>query len=149
MILSIRVPLLTMLIGLVASCTPVQKAETREEAESAIRKVLDLQTAAWNEGDIDRFMEGYWKSDSTQFVGKEIVKGWDATLARYKKSYPDKDAMGSLRFELLEFQRIASDAWLITGKYFLTRKNDSPQGVFTLLFKKRGGKWVIVYDHTS
>jgi hypothetical protein len=94
-------------------------------------------------------MTGYWKSDSVQFIGSEIVTGWTATLERYKKNYPDKDAMGVLRFDLLQLMPAGEDAYLITGKYFLTRKNDSPHGVFTLLFRKKEGKWVIVYDHTS
>src|SRR5882762_5604208 len=89
-------------VGWVVACTPVKKAEPVEEAESAIRKVLDVQTAAWNHGNIDRFMEGYWKSDSVQFIGAEITTGWTSTLERYKKRYPNKDAMGSLRFELLQ-----------------------------------------------
>ena len=119
------------------------------EGRPEIQKVLDLQVVAWNEGNIDQFMEGYWKSDSLQFIGTEIVTGWKATLNRYKKTYPNKDAMGSLRFEILNFHKVADDAYLITGKYFLRRKNDSPQGVFTLLFRLIDRKWVIVYDHTS
>ncbi len=119
------------------------------DAESDIRRVLDRQVAAWNAGNIDEFMEGYWKSDSVQFIGPEIVTGWTATLERYKKNYPDKEAMGVLRFDLLQLQRVGEDAYLITGNYFLTRKKDNPHGIFTLLFRRKEGKWVIVYDHTS
>ena len=124
-------------------------AQKPNDSERAIRLVLDRQVAAWNKGDIDEFMEGYWKSDSVVFIGSPIVSGWTATLERYKKNYPDKDAMGQLRFELLRLQPIGQDAYLVTGNYFLARKEDSPHGVFTLLFRLKGGKWVIVYDHTS
>ena len=130
-----------------ASC--VKGPEATEDPQVAIGTLLDRQVKAWNEGNIDQFMEGYWKSDSLLFVGSEIATGWNATLNRYKRSYPDKDAMGSLRFEILKFNRVAADACLLTGKFFLTRKADTPHGIFTLLLRKKEGKWVIVYDHTS
>jgi hypothetical protein len=142
-----RIVLLSSLLLFYSSCLNAQ--QSKEDSKRAIRHVLDRQVAAWNAGDIDEFMKGYWKSDSVQFIGSEIVTGWTATLERYKKNYPDKDAMGVLRFDLLQLTSAGEDAYLITGKYFLTRKNDNPHGVFTLLFRKKEGKWVIVYDHTS
>jgi len=94
-------------------------------------------------------MKGYYKSDSILFIGSRITSGWDSTLIRYKKGYPDKAAMGKLRFEILRMDFISSDSYLVTGKYFLTREKDNPSGIFTLLFKKKKENWVIVYDHTS
>jgi len=126
-----------------------KQGKSRAENETAIKKILNDQVAAWNQGDIDEFMKGYWKSDSVLFIGNKITSGWDSTLARYKKSYPDKAAMGELRFEILRIDFISPDSYLITGKYFLTREKDNPQGIFTLLFKRKKGKWMIVYDHTS
>jgi hypothetical protein len=110
---------------------------------------LDRQVAAWNDGNIEQFMEDYWKSDSLQFIGAEISNGWEAALARYKKAYPGKDGMGKLRFEIVRFNRLAPDAYLVTGKYFLVRKNDAPKGIFTVVFRKKSNRWVIVYDHSS
>jgi len=121
----------------------------RSATESAIRSVLDKQIIAWNEANINEFMKGYWKSDSILFIGRKITSGWDSTLVRYKKSYPDKTTMGKLRFEILRLDFASSEACLVTGKYFLTREKDNPNGIFTLLFKKKKGHWVIVYDHTS
>ncbi len=115
----------------------------------AIKAALNEQVKAWNKADIDEFMKGYWKSDSILFIGNKITSGWDSTLIRYKKSYPDSSAMGKLRFEILKIDQVAPDAYLVTGKYFLSRKNDNPSGIFTLLFCKKNGQWVIVYDHTS
>lgn len=117
--------------------------------EQAIREVLRLQTEAWNSGTLEEFMDGYWQSDSLLFVGSKITHGWDSTLARYKRNYPDRAAQGTLRFEILRLSFISPDACLITGKFFLTRSNDSPSGLFTLVFRKKQGKWLIVYDHTS
>lgn len=139
-------------IFVLASCstnTNLPPSNTRNEDEAAIRSVLDKQVTAWNEANIDEFMKSYWKSDSILFIGSKITSGWDSTLVRYKKSYPDQAAMGKLRFEILRMDYISPDSYLITGKYFLTREKDNPSGIFTLLFKKKNENWVIVYDHTS
>ncbi len=142
---------ITLLILLFTACAEKQKTTPFDKSveEQAIRKLLDTQVAAWNEANIDEFMKGYWKSDSIYFVGSKITSGWDSTMARYKRSYPDKAAMGKLRFEILMTDFISPDACMVTGKFFLTRENDNPSGIFTLLFRKKNGSWLIVYDHTS
>ena len=134
-----------------ASCTNKNQTQTqsRKGDAAAIQTVLDQQISAWNEANIDEYMKGYWKSDSVLFIGNKITSGWDSTLVRYKRGYPNKAAMGKLRFEILRMDFISSDCYLVTGKYFLTREKDNPSGIFTLLFKNKKGNWVIVYDHTS
>ena len=117
--------------------------------EKAIRDVLHGQEIAWNEGNIDAFMESYWKSDSLMFIGSAVTQGWNATIERYRKSYPDREAMGQLDFTFYDFKFIDSKSCLVTGKYHLKRTADEPTGMFTLLLKKFDGKWVIIYDHTS
>jgi len=137
---------------LLAACTHDGQKNSEADKSSddlAITTVLNNQVTAWNKADIDEFMKGYWKSDSILFIGSKITSGWDSTLVRYKKSYPDSNAMGKLRFEIIRIDRVAPDCYLVTGKYFLTRKNDNPSGIFTLLFRKKNDQWVIVYDHTS
>lgn len=131
-------------------CLQQAPAQSRRAAdEKAIRAVLDMQVVAWNDANIDEFMKGYWKSDSILFIGRKITTGWDSTLLRYKKGYPDKAAMGKLRFEILRLDFVSPNACLVTGKFFLTREKDNPNGIFTLLFRKKKGQWLIVYDHTS
>jgi hypothetical protein len=124
------------------------KIDVASEANT-IRAVLAQQVRDWNSYNIEGFMQGYWKSDSMMFVGSKITYGWDSTLARYKRSYPNAEAMGTLRFEISKLQFIGRDSCLVTGNYFLKRKRDNPSGIFTLLFRKKKGKWVVVYDHTS
>jgi len=121
----------------------------RYTEENAIRELLLRQEGAWNRGNIEEFMEGYWKSDSLMFVGSRITQGWDSTIARYKKTYPDLDAMGKLTFSFYEFRFISNNACLVTGRYLLKRADDDPGGMFTLLVRKINKSWVIVYDHTS
>ncbi len=143
-----KILVLFLLFGGLTSAT-AQKVKIKTENETAIRKVLDLQVTAWNQGNLDEFMKGYWKSDSILFIGSKITSGWDSTLIRYKKGYPNLAAMGKLRFEILRMDFISVDSYLVTGKYFLARAKDNPSGIFTLLFRKKKGNWVIVYDHTS
>jgi|SRR6476659_682495 len=123
-------------------------AQTNDVA--AIRKVLQLQTEAWNNGNIDEFMKGYWKSDSLKFIGKSgVTYGYNETLSGYKKRYSDTVQMGKLFFELLEIKRLSSEYYFIVGKWFLKRSVGDVGGTYTLLFRKIKGIWVIVVDHTS
>lgn len=119
-------------------------------AEKAIRSVMDAQVEAWNLGDIDTFMKSYWNSDKTEFVGSNgIVRGWQGVLERYRKSYPDRRAMGTLTFSDLEVTVLSSSAALVVGQFHLVRETDHPQGVFTLVFRKFPEGWRIINDHTS
>jgi len=118
--------------------------------EISIRQLLDQQTAAWNRGDIDRFMDGYWENDSLMFIGKSgVTYGWTNTLNNYKRGYPDTAAMGKLRFELLTVKRLSDEYYFVVGKWFLQRSIGNIGGHYNLLFRKINGKWVIIADHSS
>lgn len=118
--------------------------------EKQIRKTLQEQTAAWNRGDIDAFMKGYWNNDSLLFVGKNgPTYGYLNTLNNYKKNYPNKDYMGQLTFTLLEVKPLSKQLWMVLGKWELTRNAGNVSGHYTLLFKKINGSWVIIVDHSS
>ncbi|MBI1738021.1 MAG: nuclear transport factor 2 family protein [Acidobacteria bacterium] len=123
-------------------------------AEAGIRAVLDAQVAAWNRGDIEGFMAGYWKSDKTTFLSSSgVSRGWAALLDRYKRGYPDKNTMGTLAFSELEINMLGRDAAFILGHWALDRekdgKPDRPRGIFTLVARKFPEGWRIVSDHTS
>jgi ketosteroid isomerase-like protein len=118
--------------------------------KQAIMKVLDVQSQAWNRGDLETFMQGYWKSDSLLFVGKSGPKyGWQTTLDNYKKGYPDKAAMGQLSFDILKVQLLDKSNAFVLGGWHLKREKDAPGGYFTLWFRKINGEWKIVTDHSS
>ncbi|MEP0986625.1 nuclear transport factor 2 family protein [Ekhidna sp.] len=118
--------------------------------ELAIREVLAQQEECWNAGDLECFMEGYWKSDQLVFIGsKGLTYGWQKTLDNYKKSYPDKSAMGKLTFDLLIMEPLSEDFWSVIGKWNLKWKDDNPNGHFSLIFRRLGDEWVIVSDHSS
>lgn len=118
--------------------------------QKAISNLLEKQRLAWNRGDLDGYMQGYWKSDSLLFVGKNGPKyGWKTTLENYKKSYPDDDAMGTLTFNILQINIIDIKNAFVLGAWHLKREKDEPQGFFTLWLRRIKGEWKIVVDHTS
>ena len=116
----------------------------------AIRNAMNEQLAAWNAGDINKFMGTYWSDDSLMFIGKSgVTYGWQKTLENYKKGYPDTAAMGKLDFTILQVKRLSDIYFFVVGKWHLARSIGDVGGAFTLLFRKVKGKWVIVADHSS
>lgn len=118
--------------------------------EVQIRGVLQAQKSAWNRGDIDAFMEGYWKSDELRFAsGGNVTRGWQATIERYRRVYPDRSAMGQLEFSDLEVNVTSEDSAMVHGRWSLQRANDTPGGLFTLGFRKFEENWLIISDTTT
>jgi len=146
---------MTRLIRIALLCIVCQGAFAADTAATAaVRNVLAVQKDAWNRGDIDAFMQGYWKSDDIRFSSGDTFKyGWQATLDGYRKGYPDSAAMGKLAFDLVEVRELGPDAVYVFGKWHLARANDAPDkaphGLFTLLVERKGGVWLITRDHTS
>ena len=125
-------------------------AEERLNDRVAITKILDAQQNNWNEGNVDAFLEGYWHSPDLTFSGTGgIARGWDGVLARYKKNYPDRAAMGRLDFYELEFRFLGPDAALVLGHWHLARAQGDIGGVFSLVWQRFPEGWRIVHDHTS
>jgi len=111
---------------------------------------MSAQVAAWNRGDVDGFMAGYWRSDRTEFVsGEKVTRGWQTVRDRYRRKYDSRAKMGRLTFSDMDITMLGSDAALVVGKWSLLREKDRPHGVFTLLFRRTAEGWRIVHDHTS
>lgn len=141
---------IVVFLGAILSLMVFQPLDTGEEIE----KLLTVQAQCWNEGDIDGFMQTYWKSEDLTFSGGgNTTRGWQATLDRYKKSYP-KDKMGQLTFDGLETTPLADEAAMVLGKWHLSipQKEGNAikkDGNFTLVLKKIEGQWKIIHDHSS
>jgi len=128
------------------TCVFLCKAQDKK----AILSVLETQRLAWNQGDLEAYMQGYWHSDSLLFVGKSGPKyGWQTTLDNYKKGYPDKAAMGQLAFDILKVQLLDKTNAFVLGAWHLKREQDAPGGYFTLLLRKIKSEWKVVADHSS
>src|SRR5581483_2923480 len=112
-------------------------------AKVAVRQVLDDQVAAWNKGDLDAFMAGYWKSpDLTFFSGKDRTQGWEATLQRYRQRYQaEGKEMGKLTFSEVEIEALGPESAWVRGRWRLVTSKDTPEGRFTLICKKLPEGW--------
>ena len=117
-----------------------------------VRQVIAQQQDAWNRGDLEAFMSGYWNSpELTFFSGAHESKGWQAALDRYKKSYQSPGhEMGKLEFANLRIEMLGSDAAFVRGEFHLTMSDGkTPHGLFTLIFKKFPNGWKIVHDQSA
>ena len=134
----------------VHSSTPSQTESDRQNDRAAITRVLEAQQKAWNRGNVDAFLEGYWHSPELTFAGSGgITQGWDGVLARYKKNYPDRAAMGHLDFSNLKTRFLGKDAALVLGQWHLSRAQGDIGGVFSLVWQRLPEGWRIIHDHTS
>jgi ketosteroid isomerase-like protein len=128
------------------------ESRAAQNPESEIRAVLGAQAAAWNEGKLEAFMDGYWRSPELSFFsGGRKLGGWDATLERYRKSYQSEGKeMGKLDFSDLDIQLLAQNSGLVRGRWRLKMKDGKELGgLFTLIFRRFDNGWKIVHDHTS
>lgn len=121
-----------------------------QSPDPAIRRILHEQILAWNRGDLEAFMKGYWNNDSLQFVGKSgVTYGYVNTLNNYKKNYSSPDLMGQLSFNILQVKQLSAQYCFVLGQWFLKRKAGDVGGHYTLLFRKIKNSWYIVSDHSS
>jgi uncharacterized protein (TIGR02246 family) len=117
---------------------------------AAVEAVLHAQEEAWNRGDIEAFMEHYWKRDDLTFSsGGKTTRGWQATLKHYHTRYPTRDKMGRLTLSGFEITPLGDSAALALGQWKLDRVSEPIAGNLTLVVRKLDGRWVIVHDHTS
>jgi len=122
------------------------------DSGAEVRALLEAQVAAWNRGDLEAFMAGYWRSPELVFCsGATVTKGWDATLERYRKRYQAKGReMGRLAFDAIEVMALGEEAAFARGAYRLRLRDGSePHGLFTLVLRRFPDGFRIVHDHTS
>lgn len=120
-----------------------------EKDEEEILKVMDNQIKSWNEGNIEGYMQGYWKSDSLRFVANIGVQyGWNLTLDMYKKNYDTKEGMGKLSLKAVALEFLNKDVVFMIGRWQVEGKKNAG-GHYTQIWRKIKGKWLITVDHTS
>jgi ketosteroid isomerase-like protein len=136
-------------LWLLAGCA--RRAPLSAEDGRQVSEVLEAQRQAWNRGDLDGYMAGYARSEQLVFTsGGRIRRGWEATLAAYRKRYGgDRRGMGQLTFQVLDVQPAGAGAAVMLGRWRLTGTAQAGSGVFTLVFERRPEGWRIVHDHTS
>lgn len=140
-----KIVLPAILLLLICSCKTTKPTATDDV--TAIRSILAQQQKAWSENDLEGFMSGYWQSEElTYYSGGKITKGWQTTLANYKRNYPTTKETGTLNFEIANITKINEDAYWVMGSYFLTREVGDANGTFMIVFKRINGEWKIIGD---
>ena len=145
-------PRIIILFAFICFLLPMDaKAKIQEPEIEAIHNVLHLQQTAWNAGDIETYMQGYWKNEQLKFFsGGEISYGWQATLEGYHRRYPNTAAMGRLTFDLHETTLLSPTIASVLGDYHLDlASGEKANGYFSLILRKIDGQWKIVQDHTA
>lgn len=149
-------PLIVLMV--IAGCSGPGEKGGREDSSmllsyddsTIIMQKFMLTQEAWNEGNIEGFMQGYHNSDRLVFVGSRgPTYGYNATLDNYRRGYPDTIAMGKLKFDLIDLYRIDCSTAIMIGRFYLKRSVGDQQGYFTLVWQKIDNEWVIISDHSS
>ena len=139
-----------LLFPLLFLCLNNSSGYAQSADEKAISRILDEQTKNWNNGNIDKFVKGYWHHDSLMFIGQNgITYGFRNILNNYKANYSDTAKMGKLAFEIVKVQKLSPEYCFVVGKWYLKRTIGDLNGHYTLLFRKINNEWVIVADHSS
>ncbi len=142
-----------LMIGIVAALAVSSIGQDGGDAsQTAIRKVLADQQAAWNRHDLDGFMAGYWNSpELTFFSGGHESKGWQTAFDRYKTNYQSAGhEMGQLEFANLRIETLGPESAFVRGEFHLTMSDGkTPHGLFTLIFRKFPDGWKIIHDHSA
>jgi ketosteroid isomerase-like protein len=143
---------MTCVLVLVIASSAAFAQNSAEAQKAAIRQLLEKQVDAWNRGDLEGFMAGYWNSpELTFFSGDKVTRGWQATLERYRRKYQGTGKeMGKLDFFDLQIEMLGPEAADVQGHWHLIMKNKQELGgLFTLILRKFPDGWKIVHDHTS
>lgn len=81
--------------------------------------------------------------------GGQVQRGWQTTRDRFQRRYPDRAAMGKLTFDRLETTELGPDHALTLGRWRLQRDSGEIGGAFSLVWRREGGAWRILHDHTT
>jgi beta-aspartyl-peptidase (threonine type) len=116
-----------------------------------IKLVLNNQVEAWNKGELEGYMNGYWNSPELVFFSDgDKTMGWEPVYKRYKSRYQDEGKeMGKLEFSEVEVEMLSSNSAFVKGRWKLKISAKDFDGLFTLIFKKFPEGWKIIHDHTS
>src|SRR5262245_48291675 len=132
--------------------TPIESLSLDDSSlKEEIQHLLDGQAAAWNRGDVEGFMTGYWRSPELSFSsGRELFRGWQSTLDRYRKRYVnDGREMGQLALTELQIEPLGVEHAFVRGRCQVTASRDVMSGLITLILHSFPDGWRIIHDHTS
>ena len=143
--------LFTLIIFLTFTASAAKKSAI-QNPQSEILAVLETQKDAWNKGNLEEFMKGYWRSAKlTFFSGGNKRAGYDGVLERYRQTYQSEGKeMGKLTFSQIEVEMIGKKAAFVRGRFDLILSDGKKLGgLYTLIFRQFNDGWKIIHDHSS
>lgn len=139
-----------LLLGLsLLSCS---NEAAKNDIEGGVRSVLNAQMEAWNKGDLEAYMKGYWNSPELLFYANgSQTRGWQPTLDRYRARYQGEGKqMGKLDFPELDIVVLGPDAAMARGRWHLKMPDGKElDGMTSVIFKRLPEGFRIVHDHSS
>lgn len=115
-----------------------------------VRATVRAQAAAWNEGNLEAFMDVYARDDNLKHVsGDEVVRGWSATRKHYREQYEGPSEMGRIDFEKLDAELVTEDVAIVTGRMRHAVGEEYSMADFSLVMKREEGVWRIIHDHSA
>ncbi len=144
-----------------ASLAFLSLASCRFEVEDDAASGNDLQlyaeemlaesAAAWNEGELEKFLDDFLESPTTTYIGEEgLSAGYDEIRERYAPSFETGAMRDSLRFESVRTRRLGAIYGLVTARWVMVRDDTvTGSGPLTLVVRRVAGAWKIIHDHSS
>ncbi len=155
--MKIRMLILMMVLALAASWTPANAqtgapgAQVIEQLKAQMQTILD----AWSTMDMSKVAPYYDTESKHAFYDVAPLKyaGWKEYADGSEKMFA---GLSSLKFKLakdVQAHRRGDVAWgTATFQADLTHKDgktESVQGRWTLIWERRGDKWLVVHEHVS
>lgn len=115
--------------------------------EDIVKGVIAASAAAWNEGNLTAFLNGYEQSSSVRLVsGGDVVTGIAALRKHYQAQVQASGAMGRLSFSDLDVSLTAPEVATVLGRYAHDAGLAKTAGAVTLVMKQVDGRWRIVQE---
>jgi beta-aspartyl-peptidase (threonine type) len=129
----------------------VFQANENRQAMDAAKGLLESQQDAWNQGNLDGFMLGYWNDNELTFYSDNTIeKGYGPLKERYFKRYKSEGKeMGKLTFSNVDVQPKSDSFAVVRGHWKVEKSKETAEGLFTLWVERKPEGWRIVHDHTS
>ena len=140
-----------LLLMTVLLFSAVSGAQAQDNAQALIQKELDEMLVAWNRDDLDAHIAAYadsatWTTATGLLHGKAAIK---QTLIRSFQR--GNELLGELSFGKSVFRRLSDDVIVTNGSFTVGKlpSGKDINGQSTLIWKRIGGRWQIVHDHSS
>ena len=142
---------LTPACGSVVAQQPDQ-LYTASKLQLDVTKVILAQQAAWNTGDLDRYVSFYKDAPDTEAILAGPTLGLSAIRTAYHTNFPNRDAIGAIENSEVVVRALGNNFALATGKYHLMRSKKAggdALGTFTQIFEKTDDGWKIIFSENT